>query len=135
MTAIRRFRLPRFVAAALAALGLLASSARTMLACTMPSEDPVVAVAADDPHAHHHGGAAVGAEAALDQGATVGDERIPASEHERCPDLAHCVVLAWTALPPGWPVSTPVPEARVDAVDVHPLSAGRTIDTPPPKRG
>lgn len=135
MTAIRRFRLSRFVAAVLAALGLLASSGRTLLACTMPGAEPASVEAEADPHAHHHAAAVPAAESMSEQAQRTQHDDAPPPQHERCPDLAHCAVMAWTPLPPVVPAVLAAPSSNVGSADARLMSVGRAIDTPPPKRG
>jgi hypothetical protein len=123
-----RFRLPRVIVAALAVLGLLGSTVRPLLACTMAAPEPrVEALAADahaaDAHAAHHGDHSAPTDA---------DTSAPA--HERCPDLAHCAVPAWTPETPALPTGAVRLAVRVRGPESRPVSVGRPIDTPPPKR-
>jgi hypothetical protein len=122
---VLRLRLPRLAAAALAVLGLMASSARGVLACTMPAGHPMAAVAEAVPmaaHAHH-------------LPAPAPDPDAPEPADESCPDLAHCAVVAWTPLPPTLPERARAVAGRIPSIESRPLSVGGSIDTPPPKRG
>lgn len=75
------------------------------------------------------------AESMSEQAPRTQSDDAPPPLHERCPDLAHCAVMAWTPRPPAVPAVLAAPSSRVGGADARLMSVGRAIDTPPPKRG
>lgn len=110
----------------------MASPLRAFAACEMQGVQAAHAAHdAHDAHAMHH--AAPTHEHDVAPASTDAPEsgRTPAP----CLDLTHCAVLAWTPVAPRVPSVVVEVERRIIAPDASLRSVGRSIDTPPPKRG
>ncbi len=142
------FRPLRFLAAALAVLGLFARPLQAVVNCPMPADDALVSVqqkeqalhaghARPTDHADHasHGqpqAAPQTAEAPASLEAPVSSDT-PQSSDERCPDLAHCAVAAPIAERDVAGEDARPEGERVELVHARPASIIASLEPPPPK--